>query len=58
MIRKSGSDKYIQGIRFHRQSASRIMDGGSEHCIEGSDQNHTQKRKCKGQNSCLRRPYK
>ena len=24
----------------------------------GSDQNHTQKRKCKGQNSCLRRPYK
>ena len=42
MIIKSGSDKYIQGIRFHRQSASRIMDGGSKHCIEGSDQNHPQ----------------
>ena len=36
----SGGDEEIQGIRSGRQSAWRTMDGGSQHRIGGSDQNH------------------
>ena len=36
----SGGDEEIQGIRSGRQNAWRTMEGGSQHCIGGGDQNH------------------
>ena len=40
----SGSDKWSQGIRCGRQSAQRTMDGGSWHCIGGSDKDRPQEK--------------
>ena len=33
-----------EGIRSHRQSAWRNMDGGSWHCTGGKDQDHPQEK--------------
>ena len=41
-----------------RQNAWRTMDEGSWGCTGGSDQDHPQRRNAKGENDCLRRPYK
>ena len=37
----------MQGIRSDRQSTWRIMDGGSWHCTEGRDQDHSQEKEMK-----------
>ena len=38
--------------------AWRTMDGGSQYCTGGGDQNNPQRKNAKRQNGCLRRPYK
>ena len=40
----SGSNKYIQGSRYERQSAWRTTERGLWHCTGGSDQDHLQKK--------------
>ena len=43
----SESDKYIQGIRYDRQSAWRTLSGGLWHCMEAVVKTIPKRKKCK-----------